>query len=1074
MRRIIGAGGDSGGGSTQRAPEEQADNLQSKAYAKIIDLISEGEIVGLVDGDKSIYFDGTPLQSASGSYNFSRPKVGLRVGTQAQDHIPGFSASENEIQVGVECLEDIGIVRTVTNNSVDAVRVRISIPQLTFQDSDTGDLQGSTVRYIIQRQSNGGGYQTVVDDTIRGKSTSKYERSYRVELTGESPWDIRVIRQSEDSTSIALQNKTFWESYTEIVDGKLRYPNSAIVAIEIDASQFSSIPTRGYDIKGLKVKVPSNYNPETRVYTGSWDGTFNVAYTSNPAWIFYDILTANRYGLGNFVPAAQVDKWALYQIGRYCDELVPDGLGGTEPRFTCNTYLQSREEAFKVIQDMASVFRGMVYWSGGLITAVQDAPDDAAHLFTAANVVDGIFSYSGSSAKARHSVAQVTWNDPEDLYRQKVEYVEDVDAIARFGVIETQVSAFACTSRGQANRVGRWLLFSEQYQTEIVSFKTGIEGALIRPGQVIKVSDPARAGERRGGRIVAASTTSVTLDQTVSIDPATHSLSVLLADGTVEERAVQSATGSVISLATAFSSAPQVGSLWMLQSSSIEPQLFRILSVTESEGVAYEVTALAHNPGKYDAVEFGLKLEPRSISSLNEIPDAPTGIKFVETLYEVNGDVRVKVTVSWNAVRGASSYLASYVRDTGNEIFLPSTPTNEVEILNAEPGTYTVTIFAVNPLGARSVAGTGTGRILGKANPPSNVTGFSLMPLGNAAFLSWDKSTDLDVLRGGYVRIRHSPDIVAPLWRNSVDIGPALAGSSTRAQLPLLVGSYLAKFVDSSGNASNDAAIIVTTVPEALALNVVNTSTENPAFSGARNSMEYSADLVGLVLSAAFLIDDVADIDSIGAWDFAGGVATLGTYTFASAVDLTEVYTSRVTARIVAEAVDVSDTIDLRFELIDDWLDLDGDFIDDVNAELFMQTTEDDPASGGAVWTDWKRFFVGDYAARGFRFQLRATSAYESHNIVIKELSVTIDMPDRVVNLAGLSSGAATYSVAFPEPFAAVPALGITPSNLNSGDYWVIANKTRAGFDITFRNSSGVAVARTFDVLAKGYGRQLS
>lgn len=1075
MKKIIGAGGGGkDGGGSGRVAEESPDNLQSRASAKLIDVIAEGEIVGLVDGYKSIYLDSTPLQSADGSMNFKGFTVQTRVGTQAQDHVPGFPASENEVAVGVQVTKAVPIVRTITNNSIDAIRVRISIPQLTQQNTSNGDLRGYSVAYRIELQSNGTGYQTKVTNTIKGKSTSKYEISHRVELTGDGPWDIRVVRTSDDEVVVANQNKTYWESYTEIVDGKLRYPNSALVAVEIDSSQFSSIPTRGYEIKGLKIKVPSNYDPETRIYTGSWDGTFSIAYSNNPAWCFYDLLTAGRYALGDFIPEDQVDKWALYEIGRYCDELVSDGFGDTEPRFTCNLYIQTREEAFKVVQDMASIFRAMVYWANGTITTVQDSPQDAAYLFSPANVVEGFFSYSGSSGKSRHTVAQVTWNDPDDLYRQKVEYVEDEQGIARFGVVETQITAFGCTSRGQANRLGRWLLYSEQYQTEIVTFKAGLEGSLCRPGQVIKIADPVRAGDRRSGRILSSSTTQLMLDQVFDIDPSGYTVAVILPDGTIEERGVQSATGSMIAPVTPFSVAPVAGGLYMLQSTEVEPQLFKIIGILEAEGGVHEITALEHNESKYDFVENDLALEVPSISTLNEIPDSPAGITFTETLYEVNGDVRVKVTVSWQAVRGASNYLVTYKRDDGNTIYLPGTPTNEIEILNAEPGTYTATVVAVNPLGVKSVPSTGVGVVLGKARPPGDVTGFSLLPLSGQAFLSWDKSVDLDVLRGGYVRIRYSPEILAPVWRNSVDIGPALAGSSTRAQLPLVVGTYMAKFVDSSGNSSDNEATITTTVPEALALNVVETVTEHPTFAGVMTDMEYSADLEGVVLSAATLIDDIEEIDEIPAFDFAGGVSPLGTYDFATQVDLTEIYTSRITALIRAEAVDVSDTIDLRTEPIDEWQDLDGDFIDDVNAELFLRTTDDDPTDVGAVWSDWKRFFVGEYSARGLEFQLRATSTYATHNIVVKELSVTIDMPDRVVNIRGLVTGASTYSVVYDEPFKASPAVSITAYNLNSGDYWTLNNQTRAGFDITFKNASNAAVAKSFDVISKGYGRQLN
>jgi predicted phage tail protein len=1081
MTKIIGSGGGGkgGGGGSQRVAVEEKDSLQSKAFAQVLDLLCEGEIGGLVDGLKSIYFDGTPVENTNGTLNFKGLDIKTRVGTQDQEYIPGYSATQNEVQVGVEVRREdpnIGITRTVTNESVDAVRVRISIPQFTEQDMSTGDIRGSEVTYKIQLQSNGTGYNDVSTETVIGKSTSKYERSTRVELTGEPPWDIRVIRETKNSTQSAVQNRIFWESYTEIVDGKLSYPNSALVAISIDASQFSSIPTRGYEVKLLKIKIPSNATVRedgSLEYSGTWDGEFQIAWSSNPAWVLYDILTAKRYGLGNFINEDLVDKWALYTCGKYCDELVDDGDGGLEPRFSCNLYIQSRQEAYQVIQDIASIFRGMTYWASGTITVVQDSPADAEMLFTPANVVDGLFNYSGSSAKSRHTVAIVAWNDPEDFYKQKAEYVEDQDGIARYGILEAQVTAFGCTSRGQANRVGRWLLYSEQYQTEIVNFRTGLEGGICRPGQVIKVADPVRAGARRGGRIVSATTTTVRVDQVLTIDAFNHKLSVVLPDGTVEERQILSVNGKDLEVATAFSAAPNNGSIWMISSSSIEAQVFRVVSASEADDGTYQVTALAHNPDKYDAIENGLQLEPRSISILSSIPDSPVNLKLTETLYAVDADVRVKLTVSWNSVTGASSYGGQYQREGGNIIKFAETTTNEIEILNVEPGVYTATIFAINPVGAQSLPATASKEVLGKAAPPSGVTGFSLMPVAGQAYLSWNKSLDLDVLIGGTVRIRHTPNSLDPAWKNSVDIVPALPGNATRVQAPLLSGTYMAKFVDSSGVAANDEAVIVTTVPEASAINVVETITESPAFAGAKVNMAYTDFYGALALTAATLIDDViVNVDDIPNFDYADGVALEGTYDFASVFDLGAAYSSRLTAAMQVSAADVADSIDQRANLVDTWLDLDGDFIDDVNAELFMQTTSDDPGSMGAVWTEWKRFFVGEYTARAFKFQLRATSASENHNVLIEDLSVTIDMADRVVNLTGLTSGTGTYAVTFAEPFKEEPTVGITAYNLNSGDYYVISGKTRSGFSIQFRNSGGTGVSRTFDVLAKGYGRQ--
>jgi hypothetical protein len=1076
MKLITGAGGGSGKGGKKggRVPVEAADTLQSRAFVQIIDLIGEGEIEGLVEGYKSIFLDGTPLQNDDGTYNFPGFEISARTGSQSQDYIEGFPASEREVAVATEFTYDTPIVKTISNSEVDAVRVRVSLPALSKQNSSNGDLNGSEVAFAIDVQNDGGGFEEKVRDEIIGKCLSKYERSYRIELEGDGPWDIRCRRITPDSTSALLNNKTTFEAYTEIVDGKLAYPNSALVAIKVDSSQFQNVPVRSYDMKLLRVKVPTNYVPATRTYNGSWDGTFYVAWTDNPAWIFYDLLTNERYGLGAFIPEAQIDKWGLYSIAQYCDELVPDGFGGTEPRFTCNVYFQAAEEAYKVIQDLASCFQGMVYWANGIITAVQDSPQDPAFLFAPANVVDGVFTYQGSSAKSRHSVALVTWNDPEDSYRQKVEYVEDADAIARYGVIEAQVAAFGCSSRGQAHRVGKWLLYTEQNQTEVVTFKTGLNGALCRPGDVIKIADPARAGSRRAGRIVSASGVNIVVDSSLSIDPATHTFSAVLPDGTVEEKSISAISGSAITLSSAFSTDPAPQSIWMVSSEAVEPQYFKIIGIQEAGDGVHEITALAHNPDKYDAVENNLKLETRSISNLRTVPDSPNGLIITETLYESNGDVKVKATVSWNPVSTAASYVVQYQRDSLNPITLPETSSNEIEILNAEPGMYSVKVYAISPLGIKSVSSVTEKQIFGKVNPPGNVQNFSMIPMANTAYLSWDKSTDLDVLIGGSVRIRWTPVTDEPLWRDTIDIVPALSGTASRAQVPLLAGTYMAKFFDSSGISSVDEAIIITTIPEPLSLNVVETLTEHTSFAGTMTGMAYFPEYEGIAIEAADLIDDVTDVDALVNWDFPGGVATGGEYQFANDLDLGGVYSSRLTAHIKAAAVNIADFFDMREDNIDDWQDFDGLLIDDVNAILYMKSTEDDPADVGAVWTDWKPFFVGEYKARAFKFKLVCTSGQGQHNIIIKELSVTIDMPDRIAQFGGLVSGTDPYDVIYEKPFKENPVIGITASNLSSGERYEITNETTDGFTIIFKDASDNPVSRTFNVLAKGYGRKVS
>lgn len=1077
-KNIKGAGGggkSGGGGGSGRVAQESPDSLRSIAYASVLDLVCEGEIEGLADGLKSVYFNQTPLENENGTYNFSGATVVSTNGSQGQAYIEGFPSVENEIGVSTQVDYATPIVRQITNEDIDAVRITVSIPQLTLQNTTNGDLNGSSVEYAIDVQSNGGGYVEKTISTITGKTTSKYQKSIRIELDGDAPWDVRVRRITADSTSSALQNKTFWDSYTEIIDGKFRYPNSAIVGVRIDASQFDSIPTRSYDLKLIKVKIPSNYNPETREYTGIWDGTFSIAWTDNPAWCFYDLVTNTRYGLGGFVAESQVDKWVLYAIGQYCDELIPDGFGGTEPRYTCNIYFQTREEAYTVINNMASIFRGMPYWASGAITLGYDAPSDPIYQFSNSNVIEGNFSYQGSAIKARHTVALVTWNDPDDNYRQKVEYVEDADGIARYGIVQTEVIAVGCTSRGQANRVGRWILFTEQSETEILTFKTGLEGNQIRPSDVIQIADEARAGTRIGGRIHSASVSVITLDQNVSAIPnvATGTLSVILPNGSLETRNIINVASDTITVNTGFSSNPASNAVWMIQTSTLSLQTFRVTSIIEEED-GLSITALAHNPDKYDEVELGLKLAPRVISSLTAVPNPPTNLSVEETLYEEAADIAVLVTLSWTPVSGATGYQVSYKVDDRNFINLPITSATSIDIRNAIEGNYDFKVFAINSIGKRSIPSEANIEIYGKTLPPADVTDFAVNIIGTQAYLSWTPVTDLDL---AYYRIRHSRLTSGATYSDAIDIISKVARPANTCVVPAMTGTYFIKAYDKLDNASILPTESVAIIDEISGLNVIETITESPAFLGEK--IECSVSEEGLVLDTSTDFDDILGLfdDSDGLFDGGGGsTSTQGTYYFENYLDLGYIYTSRVTANVEVGRIDYVNTFDSKEGLFDLSLgDFDGDpdVFDDTNVELWVSTTDDDPNSSPAIWTDYRQFFVGDYKARGFRFKAVLTSTDETASPILKTLTINVDMPDRVIGDNDISSGTDSggYSVIFTPSFRVTPSVGIMAQDLQQGDFYEIPTKSATGFTIRFKNSGGTVVDRTFDYVAKGYGQ---
>ncbi len=1055
-------GGGKGGSGTTRVATEAPDNLQSKQFAKFVDLVSEGEINGLVDGLKSVYFDNTPLQNADGSFNVNGVTFDTREGIQGQTYITGFAGVESEIAVSVEVTNATSIVRSITDTDIDSVRVTLSVPRLTSQNTTNGDVSGTTVQIEIELQIDGGGYVLSVADDITGKTSSRYQRSYVVPLTSTGPWDIRVKRITADSDSQALQNQTFWDSYTEVIDEKFGYPNSALMALSLDSELYNNVPTRGYEIEGMILQIPSNYNAATRVYSGVWDGTFATAYSNNPAWVFYDLVVNSRYGLGDYVSADQIDKFTLYEIAQYCDELVNDGQGGTEPRYTVNVYLQTREEAIKMLQALASAFGAMSFWAAGSVTLTQDAPKDPSALFTPSNVIDGAFSYAGSSSRTRSTVIAVTWNDPDDLYRQSVEYIEDAVGIDRFGFIKKEVVAFGCTSRGQAHRFGKAILFTERMETDTVTFSTGLDGLSIAPGEIIQTSDPVRSGDRLGGRLQAATTTDFTIDNSVTIDGAlVYTLWAIMPNGSVESSTITTGAGATTTLTVspAFSDTPEDQSIFVLASTSVNPEKWRVISISE-DGVNATITALEYRPDKYAAIESNIKLDPIPVSNLRLIPNKPSGIEINEELYLITGSVvGVRMTVSWVGDTGARYELETR-QENGNWIKLNSlTPSIDVEPVVA--GNQQIRITAISTIGLRSETATASKIIYGLTIPPDDVSGFGLQAVTDSAIFTWDKSTDLDVLVGGFIKIKHTTNILTPTWSNSTLISQAISGNSTSASLPLIEGTYLSKWVDSTGNQSVNAALIITNAPNIIGMNFIESLAET-GFTGDKTDVAVLDG--GLILDSANTITEQSGL--ISTWpllSFLGGITPIGTYLFSNAIDLGTVQTSRITTAMSVFGFNASDLISARL-LVSTWDSIIGDLIDNVNAIIYVKTSTDNIAFG-----DWERLIVGDYTARAFQFKLVLTSGYNQHNIKVTSLLVTVDMPDRTAGAGDIISGAALKSITFPFDFHVVPALGITAQDMAHGDFYEISNKAVSGFDITFKQESGAVISRTFDYITRGY-----
>lgn len=807
---IQGAGG---GGDAPRTPVESPDSLRSISYARVIDLLGEGEMgklgAVLVDGFKSIYLNGTPLQSSDGSFNFQNVSVENRTGTQDQTYIPGFPSVENEVGVEVELRSDSPVVRTITGSDLSAIRVRLAVTGLQKTDLSNGDTVGYSVAYAVDISVDGGAYTTVLSSAFTGKTTTQYERSHRIELPAGSQWNVRIRRLTPNANSSSIADTTRVLSITEIIDAKLRYPNSALMALAFDARSFQNIPSRAYNVFGRIILVPANYDPETRTYAtsgpgttnGIWDGTFKSAWTNNPAWIFYDIVTNDRFGLGNHIPRAWVDSWNLYQIAQYCDEMVSDGFGGLEPRFTCNIYMQTRTDAFKVLQDLAAVFRGVSYYAVGQMIASADMPKQVSVGFTNADVVDGKFNYEGSARKVRHTVALVSWSDQTDFGRQKVERVEFRPGLVRYGIQETEVTAIGCTSRGQAQRIGNHILVSENLETETVTFKVGLNGVLVSPGDIFNVSNAYRAGRRMGGRISAFTDDSVTVDALPEdgISPG-DTIKVMLSTGKIEARTVQSVVGRVINVTVDWSAEPAKQAVFIFEKTTLVAESFRCIAVVDNEDGTFSITGLAYRGDKFAYIDDGTRLEAPPISVIPPSTQAPpTNVTLSSFSVIDQANARTDLTISWESPEGASEYHVEWRRDDMDWVTIRGVATTSVDVRGVLTGQYLARVRAINPIGAMSIpALSPLTQIFGKTQPPPALTSLTTTSIVFAIGIQWglpQGATDTE-----RTEIWYGP---TPDRANAIKLGD-FAYPQTRHQINgLSAGArfyFWGRLVDRSGN----------------------------------------------------------------------------------------------------------------------------------------------------------------------------------------------------------------------------------------------------------------------------------
>ncbi|MGV1689971.1 DUF1983 domain-containing protein [Klebsiella pneumoniae] len=794
--------GRKGGGSKQRTPTEQPDDLQSAAKAKILIALGEGEFAGGLTG-KNIYRDGTPLENADGSQNFSGVYWEFRPGTQAQTYIQGIPGTENEISVGTEVSSKTAWTHTFTNTQLSAVRVRLKWPSLMKQEDD-GDVVGNTVEYAIDLQTDGGAWQTVLETAVTGKATSGYERSHRIDLPqAGSTWTLRLRKITPDANSVKVGDVMTLQSYTEVIDAKLRYPNTALLYIEFDASQLNgSIPQISCEPRGRVIRVPDNYNPETREYTGVWTGGFKWAWTDNPAWIYYDIVTADRFGLGNRLSSANISKWTLYQIAQYCDQLVPDGRGGDgmEPRYTCNVYVQERNDAYTVLRDFAAIFRGMTCWNGEQIVVQADMPRDVDFTYTRANIV-GKPRYSSSSSQVRYTNALISWSDPDNAYADAMEPAFIPELVSRYSFNQLEMTAIGCTRQSEAHRKGLWGILTNN-KDRVVEFDVGLDGRIPQPGYIIALADELLAGRVNGGRISAVNGRVITLDREVDAKPGDR-LQLNLPSGISQSRTIQAVNGRrQITVTTAYSETPERECVWAIESDDLFLQQYRVTGVKENSDATLTITGVAHDPDKFARIDTGAIIDQRPVSVLPTGNQSPPDDIVITSRSVVNQGISVEtMQVNWSAVSGAIAYEAQWRRNDGNWINVPRSSTTSFEVSGIYAGRYLVRVRAINAVEISSGWAYSEEKTLtGKVGEPLAPLALATRSLVHGVQVSWEFPTGSgDTLRTE-LQYSKNQDGSAPMPLSDV----AYPGKSYQ-QMGLSMGAefwYRARLVDRLGNES--------------------------------------------------------------------------------------------------------------------------------------------------------------------------------------------------------------------------------------------------------------------------------
>ena len=1158
--------------------------LNSTSSVRLVDLLCEGPIEGFDAINEQIFLDETPLFTGNAA-NFPTEDVDVdyRLGGRRQTRLLQAGNATTTItgvavQVGENYSETVNdsdevtardygsgtVIRQITDSEVDSVQLLFTIPRL-FSTAVEGLAKGQpfngSLQIRVSVQAQGAAYNVVFDKTVTGIALTDYQiKTPVIELPRDAkgegyPWNIKVekVNLGENHFEVKFANfeevpknsplangrgnQLIWSSIIERQEIRSAYPYTACVGLELNTRQFSSLPSRAYLVKGRLVQIPHNAavrnDGSLDLTTGvTFNGSTRTSWTTCPVCIFADMVLNDRYGCGNFVSASNISYTDLYPLIQYANQLVTNQDGTTEPRFACNVVIGDRAAAYNVLQDLASVFRGMSYWSSNTVQLAADHGNldgsavDPVHLYTNSNVIEGVFNYTGSSLKTRSTSIRVRYNDPDNFYKPNFVVVEDAALITKYGYQVREVVAFGCTSRNQAYRLGRWMMASEELDGETVTFSTGLQGAIVLPGQVFAVADEMRQGARIAGRCSAATTTTVTADITVTLPGgAGHTLTATLPDGTIETKTILTVVGSVITVSSAFSAAPLAQSIWSIQSSTVAHQKFRCISVADGGDGTFAIVGVKHNDSIYDTADNADALEYQSVTTFDKIPTAPSGLTFETKEVRRNNNVVNDVFMGFTRDNDGniSGYEIRYKVGNGNYETVRQT-TNELKVEGVKPGsTVTFQIRSIGRDGTFKHSQWVSGSFVVPKEDVTTKTAQQLVQLppdplqvqlephrSNQVMVTWSVPKDglgatSDRLNA---EIRHSSlTDGSSTWPNS-SLLTVVKANTFYAILPELAGEYLVRFIDDQNKKSSAVRSVVHTltdsVPRLLILEDREDS-DSPRFQGQKNDTFYSEEYNALVIDGDQTIDDILDIDALSSFDFLGTRKSSGEYFFANTLDLGAQFDIEFSRHLVMRGTYPADDIDERTALIDTWTDFDGLEADDVNAEVYLRaattgiTAEDELTEDGdkllledandqqlesnLVFGDWVPLRNGHFQGRLFQFKCELSSDHVDQTPLLDELGFTAKMPLRTETSSVIASGtdsggkAVTFTNAFFQDgvfYNTPPSIGITAFNLASGDYYEVTSISRTGFTVKFKNSSNAVISRNFQFQAVGYGSERS